>query len=264
MAKKVRASRVLAKIRSGKVALCTKINLSDPSAVELAGLAGFDAIWLDREHIPDDWQNLIHQIRTAKLYDMDSIVRVAKGSYSDLIKPLEADATAIMYPHLMSLAEAKQVVYYTKFYPVGRRPIDGGNMDGKFAQIKPQDYIKMMNRERFTIVQIEDPEPLNELEEIIKLKGIDVVFFGPSDFAQGIGFPGDFNHPRVMGIKKEIIRLCKKYQRYAGTVATIANFRETMEMGYHFITVGADVIGLGNYWHNLFRSLQELLERGRK
>jgi len=258
MSVEIRSSRVLAKMRRGKVAICTKINLSDPSVIELAGLAGFDAVWLDREHVPNDWQNLIHQVRAAKLYDMDTIVRVSKGSYSDLIRPLEADATAIMYPHLMGLEEAKKVVYNTKFHPIGRRPIDGGNIDGKFTQIKTQDYIKIMNRERFTIIQIEDPEPLNELEEIIKLEGIDVVFFGPGDFAQGIGAPGDIGHPRVTEMKKEVVRLCKKYRCYAGTVATAANFREIMEMGYDLINVGADVIGLGKYWNDLCGSLQKL------
>ena len=74
-----------------------------------------------------------------------------------------------MVPHLMSLEEAKQIVYYTKFHPIGRRPLDGGNMDGKFCLIPPEEYLKQANQERFVVVQIEDPEPLPELEEICAL-----------------------------------------------------------------------------------------------
>ena len=37
-----------------------------------------------------------HQIRAAKLYDVDTIVRVARGSYSDYVRAYEADATALM------------------------------------------------------------------------------------------------------------------------------------------------------------------------
>ena len=39
---------------------------------------------------------------------------------------------------------------------------------------------------KFVIIQIEDPEPLKDLEEIAKLKGIDIIFFGPGDFSHGI------------------------------------------------------------------------------
>ena len=49
----MRPSRVLRKIREGKVASCTKLNLSDVRAVEIAALSGVDCIWLDLEHVPN-------------------------------------------------------------------------------------------------------------------------------------------------------------------------------------------------------------------
>ncbi|HPO52695.1 MAG TPA: aldolase/citrate lyase family protein, partial [bacterium] len=169
MKQEMRRSRVLNKLRKGEIALSTKINLTDPVSVELAALAGFDCVWLDMEHIPCDWENICNMVRMAKIYDIDSMVRVPKGSYSDLIKPLEADATGIIYPHLMNLEEAKKLVYFTKFHPVGRRPLDGGNADAKYCQIDIQAYVQMANRERFVMAQVEDPEILSELEDIAKL-----------------------------------------------------------------------------------------------
>ena len=91
---KLRQSRVLKRLRNGRPASCMKLNLSDPRVVEICGLAGVDAIWLCNEHVLNDWLNLEHQVRAAKLHDVDTIVRVSKGSYSDYIKPFEADATA--------------------------------------------------------------------------------------------------------------------------------------------------------------------------
>jgi len=173
---KMRKSRVLTKLRNNEIALSTKINLTDPVSVELAALAGFDCVWLDMEHIPCDWDAICNMIRTAKIYDMDAMVRVSKGSYSDLIKPLEADATGIIYPHLMNYEEAKKLVYFTKFYPVGRRPIDGGNADAMYCQIDIKSYIKQANSERFVMVQIEDPEVVADLERIVQLEGIDIIF----------------------------------------------------------------------------------------
>ena len=82
----------------------------------------------------------------------------------------------------MSLEDAKKIVYYTKFHPVGRRPLDGGYADGGYCMIPAEEYIKQANHERFVIVQIEDPEPLGELEEIVSLDGIDMLFFWGGGF----------------------------------------------------------------------------------
>ena len=61
-------------------------------------------MWLDLEHVPNDLRDIGNQVRAAKMHDVDAMVRVPRGSYSDLIRPLEMDATGIMVPHVMSAA----------------------------------------------------------------------------------------------------------------------------------------------------------------
>lgn len=238
----MRKSRVLRKMRGGEVAVCVKLNLNDARNAELAAMCGVDCIWIDMEHVGSDWKYIEDAVRAAKIYDCDTLTRVAKGSYSDYIRPLEADSTGIMVPHLMSLAEAREIVYYTKFYPVGRRPYDGGNADGKFTLVGGDDYMREANEERFTVVQIEDPEPLAELEEICALPGIDMIFFGPGDFSQGIGAPNQFSDPRIDEARRRIADAAMRHGKFAGTVGGAANFDALVEMGYQFISVGADVV----------------------
>ena len=137
----MRKSRVLRQLRAGKVATCTKLNLCDPRVAEIAAMTGFDCIWIDMEHVPNDMKCVVEIARACKIYDVDVLTRVSRGSYSDLIRPLEADSAGIMVPHLMSLEDAKKIVYYTKFHPIGRRPIDGGNADGKFCLMPANEYM---------------------------------------------------------------------------------------------------------------------------
>ena len=205
----MRSSKVLEKLRNGQIVHCTKINLADPRVVEIAALCGFDCVWLDMEHVPNDWRNIEDQIRAAKVHNVDALVRVSKGSYSDYVKPLEADAAGIMVPHVMSAKEAKEVSWHTRFSPVGRRPLDGGSADGDFCMTDIKDYVKQANEQRFVIVQIEDPEPLDELEEIAATDGIDMLFFGPGDFSQGIGAVGQWDHPKIADSRKRIADIAK-------------------------------------------------------
>jgi len=247
----MRPSRVLAKLRAGGVASCTKINLLDSRVVEIAAMAGFDCVWSDMEHVPNDWSAIEKQILAAKVYDTDVVVRVARGGYSDYIRPFEMDATGIMVPHIMSLKDAKDVVRMTRFHPIGRRPVDGGNADGAYCLIDFKDYLQQANHERFVIVQIEDPEPLDELEEIAALDGIDMLFFGPGDFSQGIGAPGEWDHPLIESTRKRIAEVAIAHNKFAGTVGSVDNMENLINMGYRFISIGADVISLTGYFRNI-------------
>ncbi|WP_127583035.1 HpcH/HpaI aldolase family protein [Paenibacillus koleovorans] len=254
----MKPSRVLAKLRSGGIALCTKLNLYDSRVTEIAAMSGFDCVWTDMEHVPNDWSAVEKQILASKAYNIDIIVRVARGSYSDLVKPLEMDATGIMVPHIMSLADAKTVVKQTKFHPLGRRPVDGGNADGAFCNIDFHDYLSQANDQRFNILQIEDPEPLDELEEIAALPGLDMIFFGPGDFSQGIGAPGQFNHPRLVEARRRVAEAARANGKFAGTVGGTGNWEELVSLGYSFISVGADVVGLSGYYHRLVDDISKL------
>jgi 4-hydroxy-2-oxoheptanedioate aldolase len=254
----MRPSRVLKKMRAGKVASCVKLNIADPRVAEIAALCGVDCIWLDQEHIGIDHRDVEGQIRAAKVHDVDTMVRVARGSYSDLIRPLEMDAAGIMVPHLMSLADARQVVWQTRFHPIGRRPVDGGNADGAYCMIPPQDYFSQANRERFVIVQIEDPEPLQDLEQIAQVDGIDMIFFGPADFSQGIGDPNNFGNPRIAETRRRIAEVARSHGKFAGTVASFATLAETVALGYQFVSVGADVLAIGDLCRRIAQAFTEI------
>ena len=185
------------------------------------------------------------------------LVRVQRGSYSDYIKPLELGATGIMVPHIMSADDARKVVRMTRFHPVGLRPWDGGNADGKYCKVSEDVYLEQSNSQRFLIVQIEDHEPLAELDEICQVEGIDMILFGPGDFSQSIGCPGQFDDKRISQTRELVAKTAKKYGKFAGTVGGPASYRQLVDMGYDFLNVCADVIGLSNYFEDIIEQIEK-------
>jgi 4-hydroxy-2-oxoheptanedioate aldolase len=246
----MRPSKVLGKWKAGKVASCFNVHF-DAQVTDIAGKAGFDCVWIDAEHMAKDWSTLQMHIWAAKSNDMDVMVRVPRGPYSDYVKPLELDAAGILVPHVMGIDDARKVVQMTRFHPIGRRPIDGGNADGAYATMEPAHYISQANQHRFVGVQIEDPEPLNDLDAIAALDGIDMLFFGPGDFSHGIGAPGEWDHPRLIEARKRVAEAAVSHGKYAGIPGTPEDMDELMELGYRFIVIGADVIGVGDYIRQL-------------
>jgi len=244
---KNRPSRVLRLVREGQFPTVFKSNLSDPRVIEAAGICGVDAVWLCTEHVPTDWIGLESQIRAARVHDIDSIVRVGRGSYSDYVRPLEAGATGIMVPHVASVAEARQIVEWVRFHPVGKRALDGGNIDGQFCLVPLEEYLHHSNTERLVIFQIESPEGLEQVEAIAAVPGFNGLLFGPGDFSHRIGKVGQLDAPEVVAARKRVAAAARKHGKFAMTAGLIAPFGDLVAEGHNVIGIGADVIGLTTY-----------------
>lgn len=253
---KLRPSRVLREVRAGRPATVLKLNLNDPRVVEMAGLAGASAVWLCNEHVPNDWTNLEHQVRAAKLHDMDTIVRVSKGSYSEYVKPFELDATGIMVPHVTSADEARHVVDMVRCHPLGRRAMDGGNMDGAFCQIPLADYARHNNTERFVILQIESPEALEQVEAIAAVPGFDMLLFGAGDFSHRIGKLGQATDPEVVAARKRVAAAALNNGKFVAVASLYGQKDEVMAEGSLMVTLGADVLALGDAFRQMVGSFQ--------
>jgi len=254
----VRHSRILKKVRAGQIATSLKLNLADARGVELACLAGTDAVWLCNEHVPNDWLNVENMIRAARVHDVDCIVRVSKGSYSEYVKPFEAGATGIMVPHVATADEARRIVEMTRFQPLGRRPIDGGNIDGVFCMIPTAEYIAQCNEEQFVILQIESPEALANVEQIAAVPGFDALLFGAGDFSHLSGKPGQIGCAETVAARKRVAAAARANGKFAMTPGMIAPWEEQAAEGYNVFNLGADVIGLGDYFRGSVAGFNKL------
>ncbi len=247
---KLRNSRILREVRSGQVSTCVKINLSDPRVIELCGQAGFSTVWLCLEHVPNDWQAIENAVRAAKIHDMDVIVRVSRGSYSDYIRPFECDATGVMIPHVESARQAREIVDFCRFTPLGRRALDGGNVDGAFCQVPVNEYLEHANSERFLILQIESPEGLRNVEEIAAVPGFDFLLFGVGDYAHRIGKPGQYTCAEAESARRRVEAAAIANGKRCMSVGLLADAATLRDRGYSIVNLASDVVGLGSYLVN--------------
>ena len=251
----MRSSRVLREQRENVLSSCVKLNLNNPDSVEIAGLLGYSAVWVCMEHGSASWNDISHLVRAGKVHDVDVIVRVSKGSYSDYVKAFECDAAAIMVPHVTSAKEAASVVEMCRFQPVGRRALDGGNADGAYTLSSQKDYLKNGNREKFIVLQVESPEGLEAVEDIAAVPGYEVLMFGPGDFTHRIGKVTGDPAPEVDAARKRVEAATKKFGKIGFGVGVQGTPQEIQARGYGIVNLGADVCALASVWGT---ALQEL------
>jgi 4-hydroxy-2-oxoheptanedioate aldolase len=239
----MRESKIKAKLKSKQPVLVTALALADPSLFELASLMGFDGIWLDLEHHAVSVETAATLMRAARVGTADIMARPAKGEFMRLGRLLEAGAQGIMYPRCDSAEEAREVVAWSKFAPLGRRGLDSGNADNPYCSMPVAPYVREANEQTFLVAQIEDPAAVANAEEIAAVEGVDVLFLGPADFTVLSGVPGQFDHPRVREAIARIAGAAQSAGKCWGMPSpSTERTRELMDMGARFIAHGADII----------------------
>jgi len=243
----MRQSIIKAKLARREVALCTLLHFTDPSVFELTSLMGFDGIWMDMEHHGYSVETAANLMRAARVGTADIMVRPGKGEFMRMGRLLEMGAQGVMYPRCNSAAEAREVVRWSKFAPVGERGFDGGNPDMPYCTMSIADYVRAANEQVFVIVQLEDPKSIESADEIAAVEGIDALFFGPADFTVLSGIPGEFNHPSVQRAMEQISAACRRGGKaWGSTCSSLDHAKRLISLGASFLCHGADLVMVKN------------------
>jgi 4-hydroxy-2-oxoheptanedioate aldolase len=214
---------------------------SDPAFIEAMGYAGMDYVIIDLEHGPNSVQSVQNLIRGAQVAGLMPIVRVKESCASVMSEVLDIGAGGIQVPQITTKAEAEAVIKRTKFSPMGERGVCRFVRAAKYSAKDRFEYFKDAN-EAVTILQIEGQEGIDNIEEILSVEGIDVLFIGPYDLSQSLGVAGQIEHPLVEQKMLEIVKLCSEKGITVGTfVDTVENALKWKKLGVKYISYSVDV-----------------------
>lgn len=243
----MRQSRVLAKIQSGQPAMGVALHLTDPSIHEMASLMGFDAIWMDMEHHFYSLEVAAQAMRAARVGNTDIVARPAKGEFMRMARMLEAGATGIMYPRCDSAEEAREVVKWAKYAPLGKRGFDGSGPDVPYLLTPMARYLREANEQTFVLIQLEEPHAIENAEAIAAVPGVEMLMLGPADFTVLTGIPGEFAHPSVQAAIEKVARAAKNTgKHWAATCGSAEQARRLIEMGCRLVFHGCDLVFVKN------------------
>lgn len=255
----MRPSRVRQRWNAGQPAFCTSLRLDDPVVCELVSRMGFDCIWIDLEHVSLSVKDLTRMGAHARLGGADVIARPARWEYMRMSRMLEAGAHGIMYPRCESVDEAREVVRWCKFAPLGERGFDGGNADSDFIALPAKDYTRRANEETFLLIQIESPAAVACASEIARVPGVDMLFFGPGDFSVLSGIPGEVEDARVRDAMRQTAAAARDAGKRFGTLTFSEEQAQfALELGASFISFGCDLYLLKAAYEDIQRRFAPL------
>jgi 4-hydroxy-2-oxoheptanedioate aldolase len=185
----VRVNKTKKKLLAGETAVGAIVGSPAPELVEVAAVAGFDFVTFDAEHEPLDDSQLVDLIRAAEAFDITPIVRVPKDP-DRLLRLLDAGAQGVHVPRCSTVANMRELVACTRFYPEGQRTFYRLGRGGNFSHgLADDEWSRQANAELLVIAMIEEVSALGQLAPMLAVPGIDVIHIGPKDLWQSMGMP---------------------------------------------------------------------------
>jgi 2-keto-3-deoxy-L-rhamnonate aldolase RhmA len=259
--KRMRTNRVLEKLRRNEpVWVATLWTVPHWKIVEMMGIAGFDCVWLEMEHSDFTLEQMSQMILAARATGMETMVRIPRGSYNEVIKPLEAGAGGLLLPHVTGAADAQEFVRMAKFSPLGWRGM-GGSVDNQYGSVPVPEYIEWANRETFCAVMIERKEAVEDVDAIAATEGIDLLYIGPADLSQSYGVIGQWTHPLIQGAIDRVAAACAKHGKAWGCAGGMS-VSALMEKGARFFTVASEHSVLMSGFRQAMQRVQNLSGAG--
>jgi len=239
----MRNQSIKERLKKGEFVVGPFMKSRDPAMVEIVGLAGFDFAILDMEHSALSIESVEDLIRMAQVRGIDSIVRVPEISESAISRPLDAGASGVLVPHVDTRKQAEDVVFLSKFSPLGERGMDVYARAADYSRLAKDIYLKQANKQTLLIIQIEGKKGVENLDDILMVKGLDAIFVGPYDLSQSLGVPGEIDHPRVIEKIKEVVGKVKKAGLSLGIyVDDVKTAKRWIDLGVQFIALLVDTV----------------------
>jgi 4-hydroxy-2-oxoheptanedioate aldolase len=121
------------------------------------------------------------------------------------------------------------------------------------------DYVASAGRELLVILQIESKRGVDNIDEILAVDGVDVMFIGPHDLSGTVGHLGNLKHPEVAALIAHAEARITAAGRPMGTVPHPGcTWKDMFARGYHFVNAGSDVSRLRDGSLADVRSFREL------
>ena len=244
-------------LKEGKNVFGPFMKFTDPAAVEIMGFAGFDFVIIDAEHGPISIQSAQNMLRAAETTNITPIIRVSSNDEALILRALDIGAQGIEIPQINSKSQAIKAVKSVKYSPQGERGVCRYVRAANYSSMDKFKYFKFANEETMIIAHIEGVEGINNLDEILSVPGIDVIFIGPYDLSQSLGIPGEVNNPLVTEKMKEVVLKCRENKVSVGTfVDDIKTAKFWVSLGVQYISFSVDVGILYNASKNIISKLK--------
>ncbi|MFZ5945779.1 MAG: HpcH/HpaI aldolase family protein [Bacillota bacterium] len=237
-------NKIKKKLQAGEVVVGSILSVNSPDVAEVLSLAGFEFVFIDMEHGSMGVESITNLIRAVELRGTIPLVRVTENTPALILRTLDVGAYGLHVPQINNKQDAEKMVRSAKYSPLGERGTALPRSAG-YGTYRLDDYQLMANEQTLLVPHIENIKGVENLQEIVKVPGIDVIFLGPYDLSQSMGIPGQFTNPKF----EQVIQQCLNTILDEGLIAgyfvnSVEDAQKRIAQGFKYIVYSIDMVML--------------------
>jgi 2-keto-3-deoxy-L-rhamnonate aldolase RhmA len=264
----MRPNRLREHLRTGRPTLGTHLAISWPSITELVGQSRmFDYVEFVAEYAPYDLYALENLGRAVHLFDhMSSMMKIEQQPRTYLtVRAIGSGIQNVLFADVRTAADARECVRSVRAESPAAGGLHGVGMRrdvGLVQDVGSPVFVQALE-DAVVALMIEKKQAVEDLDAILSVPGIDMVQFGPADYAMSIGLAGEWAHPRVREAERFTIETALR--RGIAPRAEIADpeqARRYLEMGVRHFCMGWDVSILARWFTDAGAAMRDILGGG--
>jgi len=180
-----------------------------PPFVEMAGMVGFDVLWIEMEHLPLSVAQAGDMCRIAAGVGVLTMLRVPDARRDSVLKAAECAPDIILLPQANSADTVRELVAHARYAPEGNRGFYHSSRAMRYGLGDVVEQQRRVNDALCLLVQIETRAAVENAKEIMSVPGVSGVFVGPGDLSASLGFVGHPEHPTVQETIEKVVAAAK-------------------------------------------------------
>ena len=229
------------RLEENKICVGTSVQLCDPLVSEVAAEAGNDFIWIEMEHSHMTLPDAMGHIMACRGTDTAPLVRISHPD-RNLVKPfLDMCPAGIIISLLESAEQTAEMVKACRYPPQGNRGF--GPIRNMYGMDSMAEYLEAADEQILIFAHIETINAVRELDEIVRIPGLDGLSLGRNDLSGTLNKLGQHSDPEVLEAIDTVITKGVEAGLYVGCSigADVDQAAEWRAKGMHWFSLGEEV-----------------------
>lgn len=210
-------------------------------SVDIIASTGVDFLIVDREHGPITFEMAQEMAIACESQGVSPVMRVGDINKASIQNALDIGMHGIQVPNVDTVQNAKEVIECAKYPPVGDRGFSPFTRAGGYSIHNAKKLTSIANENTAVILNIEGKDAVANLDEILKVDHVDVLFVGLFDLSKALKIPGDVENKIVLDTLQEVIKKADQAGKFVGTIATKKEqINDFLEMGIKYLVYLVD------------------------
>jgi 2-keto-3-deoxy-L-rhamnonate aldolase RhmA len=238
------ANKVRERLSAGQLALGMALRQARTVDIgRVLSACGFDFAFIDMEHNTMGIDTAAQIAVACHDAGVPALVRVPGYEHYLATRLLDAGAMGIVFPHVDTAEQARQLVSNCKYPPGGHRSLGGPMAQLGFRAYPRAESTAVVNKETLLVMMLETPAAIDDADAIAAVPGVDVLLIGTNDLTLEMGIAGQYDDARVERAYETVVAACKTHGKYPGMggIYDHPTMEKYVKRGARFILCGSDI-----------------------